>query len=466
MANFSIKRVLGVVVVVVALAVIMNAALDSKPLMFLASLKSGGEAFKIENNTGTSTAPYVGPKVSTTEVWETNFGESPLSYEDPGLPSTFPKDVVVKVALTSVRLGKYVLSKPVMIFLNTYGRMGQVGEEFFGLTLKFKAIVPGTRCYINPLFRRFFSDTGDLKFPTIDQLSFQSCVTDATLDAEVMFAVSESDREFIITNGGLTPIFFKLTALPDHTIKFEKIETPEQYKGKAIGLSEAQTKPAQINSSKLQIKLTYPDRPISVVRGETISIQWDVLSGTNQGIIFMLSGTSTEGASIPFNKPTPSFKSADKMGTTTITVPPGEYILQQQVYPLASSPNAVKITVAGPKPSASAKYSEFYFDDYDSIIADGYCKTMLTIDVQDEYDYQLKDALISIQSSRGNSDLIVRDPDFPEHAGAFLITSKIIGTSTLTAVINGTELPQKLLLKVLDPSANNCPSSVGSNSGY
>lgn len=460
MQSFSIKRVLIVVVVVAAVAVLVNTLLDSKPLMFLASLKSGDKTSdNVVGKTGTSTVQAVGLKVSTTEVWETNFSEPyPLSWEE---QPTAVQSGTFKIFLTNVHLGRYVADRPLPNSTNGQYTI-KPGDEIFALQFRFKAVIDKKTCGQTSTIRRYLPEAGDLVSPTISGFSFSGCPSDTTLfNQEVLFAaVKESDREFIITNGGITPIFFKLTANADHTIRFEKIETPDKYKGKTIGIDTTQ-KNISPSYSAPGINWHPSTSTITVARGGILTARWDYLTGNKNSLVYF--SLIKDGQQSFTGRESFSGKAGDGVATTTATFPPGNYLLTL-VNPASSQ--KVPVIITGPEPMVSAKESTFTFDDYDSIIADGLCETLITVGAVDEYNYPMNNASISLQSSRGSADSITKDPDYPNDEGYFVITSKTIGTSTLTAVVNGMELPQKLLLKVLDPSANNCPSSVGGNGGY
>ncbi len=368
------------------------------------------------------------------------------------------------VSLTGIYLGSFIVGKEYLDITNTpillKSNSGSeerydFGNEVYGLQLIFKISSGASYCDTRSNFRRYIPESGDLiGSNNLGQQFYRgSCDPNTSVfNKKLTFVVPEEDREFILTSGGESPTFFKITALPDKSLSFEKIETPAKYRDTSIGVPK-NTWQLGIIPGPLSIKLTEPAGAIAVPRGSELRLVWEEKNANDSSrVSFQLVSPDDYSYSQDF-----SFKAKALIGTTTIKLPPGTYNLQQLTYPAPT--NSIKVTVLGLPPIPSALKSQFYFEGSDSIISDGICSASFYVIAADEYGYKINDQEVGIFSSRGTLDSIKTDIGL--YGGAhFSTTSKTPGTSTLTVLIGELELPFKPILKVLDASNNNCPTQV------
>jgi len=102
----------------------------------------------------------------------------------------------------------------------------KVGEKIHTLILHLKINTHNSvDCF--PLnLRRLLNEEGDLLSPNTSQFRFKSggCFMDANQvypDNQVIFVVPETEREFYITTGGASNIYFTITILADGSVKVQ-----------------------------------------------------------------------------------------------------------------------------------------------------------------------------------------------------------------------------------------------------
>jgi hypothetical protein len=115
------------------------------------------------------------------------------------------------------------------------GRAYPAGSEVYALTLHLKISNNLTygQASVPMNLRRLLNEEGDLAAPSMKQFVFpgtggSGINSNITLsDQKVVFVVPETDKEFIITTGGSSGIFFSVTVQSDGSIKVNKEPTSE-----------------------------------------------------------------------------------------------------------------------------------------------------------------------------------------------------------------------------------------------
>lgn len=459
--GFNIGKVFIAIIVLVVVGVFINNYFDSRPLYWFSGLVRPD--LRPSPITSSSSSSTLLAHEEDIPQWQSNFSEPyPLSYKSVRTQGAG----AAEVSLTGASLGKFTVggvgSKVYPLRKDDLRELYQSGGKVFVLQLKFKVAIGNTGCpsSIVQTFRRFLPGTGDLTPPNSSEFYFMNCIDSTFNDQRIVFVIPETEREFILTNGGASPIFFKLRALSDGTIKFENFETPAKYKNATIGIQSPVSPyypPSQLQPAS-NILWTYPSSDFSIARGETLTLKWDAPDYAKEYVRFSLENASSE-SELPYM----GFKAQNKMGTSTIIVPAGTYTLRQ-TYPVY--PKILTVTVIGPGSIASTS-TQIYFEGSDTIIANRRCTANLVVEPHDQFGYLMKNATVTVTSNRSDDSivLVLELSDSSSGYYYFDLTSGAPGNATLTVSVNGVELPKKLFLKVLDSNQNNCPDDVNRNSG-
>lgn len=195
------------------LAAILGAA-----IMLIAAILAAGVFYVSQKySSGPPKKPATAQTQKETPVPEKGKEEKPLvSWEENG----------VEFSLTDVSLGKIAASPSLW---KIPGVSYSVGDEIYALVLdlKIKILDPfGTSVPFN--LRRLLNEAGELMAPNTKEFIFSDSGSNFGKpnqiyeNQKVIFVVPESAKEFIITTGGKTNIFFTITVQPDGALKVEK----------------------------------------------------------------------------------------------------------------------------------------------------------------------------------------------------------------------------------------------------
>ena len=146
----------------------------------------------------------------------------PLSWKETDIEEWKSADF----SLIEVSLGKRTV--PSFIYSSSY----KPDEKIYALTLYFKIKTYGSGdvgvCY-SPNFRLVLSEEGDLMSPINNRFNAECLKRDRTyLDQEVIFVVPETEKEFYITTGGRSNIFFTVTVSENGDLEVEKVYNEEK----------------------------------------------------------------------------------------------------------------------------------------------------------------------------------------------------------------------------------------------
>lgn len=207
--------------------------------------------------------------------------------------------------------------------------------------------------------------------------------------------------------------------------------------------------------SPLSVKITDPVGKISINRGNNLAINWTATGGSpSSTIYFILSSTST-GQQQSLSAPAYSLQKSIK-----ITIPPGSYTLSAKDYSYGygSFSNTSTVTVLGVSPAVSVSSSSVE-SDYDEIVNDGICETQVDVYLVDDYGYGIRGKRVDLKSDK-SSDTIVPTALYSDSSGEidFYFKSTNIGTSTLSAFVEGNSTAIITQVSVLDARDNDCPS--------
>ena len=147
---------------------------------------------------------------------------SSLSWEQDG----------VRLAVTGLTLGRMPVPSGL---LRLDGKDSyKTGEEIYALTLAVKVAAENAPECVRVNFRRLLNEEGDLMAPNTRSFSFvdgSGCIPKAGgiyIDQQVTFVVPESEREFTLTTGGQSNVFFVASVKDDGTLT---VEIPSQEGG-------------------------------------------------------------------------------------------------------------------------------------------------------------------------------------------------------------------------------------------
>ena len=420
--------------------------------------------------------PYF-PQSSTTKTLKLEFNPNAKSYStefsEPYPISWKGEDDEISFNLTGIKISNFTVadSEPV-IFLKNYPYALPIGTKIYALQLIVNIGIGSTPyCGVNISARMLEGENliaPDNQNSGLEFSSINNCNApyNSFPGKKIIFAVSETQKEFILTTGGNDNIFFKIKTNDDGTITLNKIATPDRWKGKVIGadINHFYTKKPQ---GPLGFYWAEPSLPeFTVERGEDVTFEWQ--PGTYTGNVSFSISQLNSNDNYAYSQ---SISDQLSKGSTvsTINVPPGVYIIAVSS-PYNATARKVKLTVTGSTPLTDTNHSKIYLSGSDTVISDGTCKTIIYVQTKDQYGYPVNDSSISLRSNRRN-DTISKNTDYTTDYYSmgyayFNFQSNSIGTSTLTAYSGANQIPGKIIIKVLDSNENNCPENTNRYNNY
>lgn len=156
------------------------------------------------------------------------------------------KEDGVEFLLTGVSLGTIKAPANPNVSPPTYPRLHnlestssggyyEIGIDVYALTLKLKVTTDvsyGNQNCLELKLRRVVNEEGDLTPPNTQEFAFPNgCVAmpnSTYANQEVIFVVPETDKEFVITTGGNSNVFFSVKFTPDGKLDVENLSAETQ----------------------------------------------------------------------------------------------------------------------------------------------------------------------------------------------------------------------------------------------
>jgi hypothetical protein len=186
-------------------------------------------------------APQI-TKSSDSMRWESTFAfPYYLSWRDPGQRGVYP----ITWTLTKITLGEEAVPPdPAIQYTDTNqfwkkqsGEKYRVGELVNAMTFYFKMTSEDSPPFSGSTptitLRRVLDEEGNMASPVTTWIYFSEVGSiglrpnETYYDKPVVFSVPKGETEFLFTTGGTTNIFFFVKAMPDGTVKVEKVPTSE-----------------------------------------------------------------------------------------------------------------------------------------------------------------------------------------------------------------------------------------------
>lgn len=411
------------------------------------------------SNTSTSNAPKL--------KFNPNAKSYSVKFSEP-YPVSWSVANDISLSLTSIKLSNFTVDENedniLVNLVNKDGSRVQAGETAYALQLELQINTGSVLACGVSLSPRLVSGNGLTFSNNINNyINFHGCDLTFTVigNKKAFFIVPESQSELTLTTGGNENIFFTIKKQEDGTLSFTKIDTPEIWKGKLIGLDPAMNKPA----SPSGFYWTDPFSNITLERGQVAEFKWK--PGTYTGkVSFSISQLNPDG------NYTYSQSITDQLSkgytTSTIKVPPGNYKVFVST-PYNATARKVQLTVTGDNPKVDIDGSKIFLSGSDAVISDGICKTSIYVQAKDSYGYVVSDNSITLISNR-TGDVISKNTTYSDLYSTgytyFNFKSQSTGTSTLTAYSGGSQIPGKIFIKVLDANQNNCPENTTRYDNY
>lgn len=411
----------------------------------------------------TSTLPTITPSSTQTFLpYIKTLTSSPYSESNYNAPYPIDwQEGFGHIYLTDIYIGK--IEAPQNLSKSSQGGLYPAGTELAAVVFTFKITISGIspNSYCIPVnMRRLLNEEGDLEPPSNSQFQFSangvaSCALNNTTyqNQKVIFVKSADDKDFEFTTGGASNIFFSVSILKNGKIKIAKeilTDSPAQTPS-----TNSYIKPTPSPNLPLNISLITPTSPLTINRGDNLSLTWTSSGGNYYSVAYFI-----------LSSPNLSYKqyiyprASDSMASMRVIAPPGNYILYQESKGM-NDPSAIKVTVLGPQSTVSLASSSIE-SEYDEIISDGICKTLLTAYIVDDFNYGLRGKRVVFQSNK-STDSILPDALYSTQDGSItaMFKSNTIGTSTISVIVDGEPLKNPLDIAVLNAKGNDCPSSGG-----
>lgn len=376
----------------------------------------------------------------------------PVSWQDYG----------INYSITSVSIGS--LQIPSAALPQVYSKAGggyyEPGEWVYALAIDLKIQNDSAAICPQMTMRRLINEEGDFVAPLNRQFYFSGhggCQLSAqiTETQKIFFAVSESEREFTFTTGGRANIFFTSVREGKQGLRLEKISTPAAYA--TLSPTPRPFRSPTPSYSPLAISWTYPQSAVRINRGESITLRWTATGG--RGTEYVYAGLASQGG----QKQSMTFKAHEGRGDFVVKVPPGIYELSLRSASVTVT-KQVSVEVNGQPPRVDVLKSLVEYYDFETgtgvIVANGTCSINVLVTLEDEFGFAILGKKVEIISDRGALDTIYAKSNVTDEDGvmAFSVASNNVGVSVLTARVEGVELNQKLVLRVLDPKEMSCPN--------
>ena len=379
-------------------------------------------------------------------------------------PISWQEDYGINDSITGVSLGSIQI--PSLAHPQAYSKPGggfyKPGEWVYALAIDLKIRNDTTNTYLcrQVTARRLVNNKEGDFAPPLNRQFFFSAHGNCQLDAQttemqtLLFGVFESEREFTFTTGGRANIFFTVVREGEQDLRLEKIKTPAAY----ITLSPTPRAVRPMPSyPPLAINWTYPQSAVRTNRGESITLRWTATGG--RGTEFVYAGLASQGE----QKQSMNFKANQGEGNFIVNAPPGIYALSLRSSGVTVTKQvSVEVVGAPPRVDVLKSLLEYYDSETGTgvIVANGTCSINVIVELEDEFGFSILGKKVEIISDRGALDTIYAKSNVTDEDGvmAFSVASNNVGVSVLTARVEGVELNQKLVLRVLDPKEMSCPN--------